>query len=305
MRSQDARRTGRGGFGGRGSSSTAGLAARNVQASADALRRRQKANAAAKVTRHVRYKTKMRLLEELERKSASIPAPIVAAEFGLPGGSGNRDEDVALERGSKNMLDSHSESILVDSKNSKKRKHGGESSISGQVESSAQPQSTPHISPGGSHSSDSSDHESERRNTRESVVSLPEHDEGKSWRKKGRYQPFHKELAIAAARQQERVSDIFSNCSSSGFSIVFNLMLSQRRDEAHTFIMFRNQFICYHFSFYRNCIVLQSLKTASCLFFRTRRQNPVHALVVAAAIHFQHRFSRTNARPSSSGRKRW
>jgi hypothetical protein len=213
---RDPRRTGGGRFGARGSSSTEGLAARNVQASADALRRRQKAKAAANVTRHVRYKTKMRLIAELERKSASTPAPIVAPEFGIPGGAGDRDEDVPFDRDLKNSLDFHAEHVRVDSGNSKKRMRDDEPSMPGQCESSTQPQSTLHIL-SGSGLSDSPDPESEYRNAGEAGVAISESEEGKSWRKKGRYQPFHKELGIAAARKLERVRDISSYCSTCSF----------------------------------------------------------------------------------------
>lgn len=55
---------------------------RRSQASSDALRRRQKAKAAAKTKRHYQYREKQRLLGELEASRKASATPIVAAELG-------------------------------------------------------------------------------------------------------------------------------------------------------------------------------------------------------------------------------
>lgn len=56
-----------------------GLQARNTQAARDALRRRQKEKKARIVKRHVRYKDKKKLLEQLAQSER--PTPIVAKEL--------------------------------------------------------------------------------------------------------------------------------------------------------------------------------------------------------------------------------
>lgn len=69
-----------------------GLQARNQQAARDALRRRQKAKKARQVKRHVRYKEKKRLLDELE--AGKVDSPIVANELRRLGEDEDEKDDV-------------------------------------------------------------------------------------------------------------------------------------------------------------------------------------------------------------------
>lgn len=72
-----------------------GLDARNMQAARDALRRRQKEKKARIVKRHVHYKEKKRLLEELATKDTA--APIVAPELMRPG-EGDDDNEMTEKK---------------------------------------------------------------------------------------------------------------------------------------------------------------------------------------------------------------
>lgn len=84
-----------------------GLEARNQQAARDALRRRQKAKKAKTVKRHVHYKEKKKLLEDLE---ANKPAAlIVADELSRPWDNDSSDErpkkTIPMRRSQKEQVD--------------------------------------------------------------------------------------------------------------------------------------------------------------------------------------------------------
>lgn len=210
-----------------------GAIGRRAQASHDALRRRQKAKAAAKVKKHRRFKNKAKLFAQLESTRTLETTPIVAAEYD---DSLAEDERVSTEK-ARNGFEVEKEAC------SQKRKH-----LSGQPKSK---EGCVHgNSPGSSSvaflapSADSGDMQSAqdsdpRRQVIDSVVAVARNRQqrdlasqdsvelflknsegndqnmlaaenqlrGSTLSPKGsRYQPFKKELAIAAARRLEIVS---------------------------------------------------------------------------------------------------
>jgi hypothetical protein len=195
-------------------SSSAGLTARNAQASADALRRVQKAKAAAKVKRYAHHKSKMRLLGEHERKSAATSAPIVASELPRPGAVFEADLNANGANTGKIQAEAVVNPDVVQGQVSRKRKRERDSTS---VENCADTSNHlgrifPAIAASASAASASPDTAFEGTSTLsagevkvDGEKSSDHEQQGKSWRKKAKYQPFKKELAIAAARRVERV----------------------------------------------------------------------------------------------------
>jgi hypothetical protein len=195
-------------------SGSAGLTARNVQASADALRRVQKAKAAAQVKRYAHHKSKMRLLEEHERKSAATSAPIVASELPRPGAVNEADSNLSGANTGKSQAEGVVNPDVVQGQVSRKRKRERDpTSVENCDDTSSYParilpttaasSATVSVSPDTAFEGTSTPSAGEVKFDGERA-SDPE-KQGKSWRKKAKYQPFKKELAFAAARRDERV----------------------------------------------------------------------------------------------------
>lgn len=181
--------------------------ARGSQSAADALRKRQKANKAALTKRHAVYKSKTRLLHELEENNAAAGGVYVAPELSSVI---SRDDQAD---GRKEIVRKRGRGGADDL--SSKRKSSSSAEVGDQREVSKSDDDCD------SSGDDDDDEVANDRAVAEDVQgsdenvqaapagparleSLPVSGEGKIMKKR-KYQPFQKELDIAAARQREIV----------------------------------------------------------------------------------------------------
>lgn len=178
--------------------------ARGAQAAADALRRRRKANKASLTKRHAVYKSKSRLLQDLEDKQAASVEVYVAPE--LPNVV-SVDMAPAVARTAKNHTGSDFDNV-----DAAVRMEGGLASRAPLGSDESDDDDDPSSEDEGVVSSGGRvDAETARRtgSLRGKSDALPVSADGKVVKSRS-YQPYQKELAIAAARQREIVRFFFA-----------------------------------------------------------------------------------------------
>jgi hypothetical protein len=193
--------------------------ARGAQAAADALRRRQKANKAALTKKHAVYKSKIRLLQGLEKQKSAAPEVYVAPELNYVGHTG--DEAAVSGDAKKCKRASGNDDVAGNVK------YGGgkpeksaptsrpfESRSSEEEDDSGKDDDVVNLSKGSAAkaaiSGLSSDHPPK--------VPIPGSADGRMEMKR-KFQPYQKELAIAAARQAEIV------CSCTCLKLCFRVLI--------------------------------------------------------------------------------